>query len=116
MSDQAKQGEHQQNLIAALMNPNEPKTEKEWAAVVEIEILRAEREFAEAHIASLQNRIAQASAEVVALEDEVGRLRALARDILETAEGFNCYTPEYFQLKHDHPGRIAAYKALLNDE
>jgi hypothetical protein len=44
----------------------------------EIERLRAERDFDRAHIESLQNKLAQASAEVVALEDEAERLKQIA--------------------------------------
>jgi len=52
---------------------------REDVVKAEIELLRAERDFDRAHIESLQNKIAQASAEVVALEDEVERLKWLEK-------------------------------------
>jgi len=42
-----------------------------------------ERDFDRAHIESLQNKIAQASADVVVLEDEVERLKAGRNEIIE---------------------------------
>jgi hypothetical protein len=60
------------------------RTDGFWALRIpskhaEIERLTAERDFDRAHIESLQNKIAQASAEVVALEDEVERLKWLEK-------------------------------------
>ena len=49
----------------------------------ELERLRAERDFDRAHIESLQNKLAQASADVVVLEDEVERMQQEREEIIE---------------------------------